>query len=236
MKKSLYLLIVFFLFTIKLSAIEDIIVNNEQIIPTFSKDTTTYNVYVNESTEIITINAKESENELITGHGSKSLKKGLNTFEINSYINNSLIKTYTLNIIRGIDYLDENSSILESLSIEGYNIDFKSDKHTYNINVSNDLDLNIKYKKSNPKSNVKLVKTSDSINIKVISENKKNETTYKINLIKDELVSSLYSPKNTRRSYNDFELKLIRIAIITVSSIIIGIIFYLIFIKKKKNT
>lgn len=236
MKKSLYLLIVFFLFTIKLSAIEDIIVNNEQIIPTFSKDTTTYNVYVNESTEIITINAKESENELITGQGSKSLKKGLNTFEINSYINNSLIKTYTLNIIRGIDYLDENSAILENLSIEGYNIDFKSDNHTYKINVSNNLDLNIKYKKSNPKSNVKLVKTNDSINIKVTSENKMNETTYKINLIKDEPVSSLYSTKNTRRSYNDFELKLIRITIITVSSIIIGIIFYLIFIKKKKNT
>lgn len=236
MKKSLYLLIVFFLFTIKLSAIEDISINNEQIIPIFNKDTTTYNVYVSELTEIVTINVKESDNELITGQGSKSLKKGLNTFEINSYINNSLIKTYTLNITRGIDYLDENSSILETLSIEGYNIDFKSDKHTYSINFNDNIDLNISYQTSNPKSIVKLTRTKDLINIKVTSENKKSETTYKINLIKDEPVNSIYTANKPRRTYDDFELKLIRITIISFSSIIIGIIFYLIFIKKKKNT
>ena len=83
MKKSLSLLLTFFLFTIKLNAIENISINRETLVPDFSKETRVYNVYVLSSTEIITINATGEENELITGTGSKSLKKGLNVFEIN---------------------------------------------------------------------------------------------------------------------------------------------------------
>ena len=191
MKKSLSLLLTFFLFTIKLNAIENISINRETLVPDFSKETRVYNVYVLSSTEIITINATGEENELITGTGSKSLKKGLNVFEINSYINDILTESYTLNITRGEDVFDNETSRLEDLSITGYNIDFKSDNFNYEISLNEDENLEVIYKVSNPKMNVKVSETNDLITIKVISENKKNESVYVVKINKEVKVNAV---------------------------------------------
>ena len=237
MKKSLSLLLAFFLFTIKLNAIENISINRETLVPTFSKETRVYNVYVLSSTEIITINATGEENELITGTGSKSLKKGLNVFEINSYINDILTESYTLNITRGEDVFDNETSILEDLSITGYNIDFKSDNFNYEISLNEDEDLEVIYKVSNPKMNVKVSETNDLITIKVISENKKNESVYKVKINKKVKVNAvaLKSSFFDKKKFDNFELKMIRISIISVVFIIMSVLFYLIFVKYKKK-
>ena len=237
MKKSLSLLLAFFLFTIKLNAIENISINRETLVPTFSKETRVYNVYVLSSTEIITINATGEENELITGTGSKSLKKGLNVFEINSYINDILTESYTLNITRGEDVFDNETSILEDLSITGYNIDFKSDNFNYEISLNEDEDLEVIYKVSNPKMNVKVSETSDLITIKVISENKKNESVYKVKINKEVKANAvaLKSSFFDEKKFDKFELKIIRISIISVVFIIMSVLFYLIFVKYKKK-
>ena len=183
--------------------------------PDFSKETRVYNVYVLSSTEIITINATGEENELITGTGSKSLKKGLNVFEINSYINDILTESYTLNITRGEDVFDNETSRLEDLSITGYNIDFKSDNFNYEISLNKDEDLEVIYKVNNPKMNVKVSETNDLITIKVISENKKNESVYKIKINKEVKVNAvaLKSSFFDKKKFDNFELKIIRISI-----------------------
>lgn len=237
MKKSLSLLLTFFLFTIKLNAIENISINRETLVPDFSKETRVYNVYVLSSTEIITINATGAENELITGTGSKSLKKGLNVFEINSYINDILTESYTLNITRGEDVFDNETSRLEDLSITGYNIDFKSDNFNYEISLNEDEDLEVIYKVSNPKMNVKVSETNDLITIKVISENKKNESVYKVKINKEVKVNAvaLKSSFFDKKKFDNFELKIIRISIISVVFIIMSVLFYLIFVKYKKK-
>lgn len=237
MKKSLSLLLAFFLFTIKLNAIENISINNETLVPTFSKETRVYNVYVLSTTEIITINATSEENELITGTGSKSLKKGLNVFIINSYVNDTLTESYTLNITRGEDVFDDETSSLEDLSITGYNIDFKSDNFNYEISLNEDEELEVIYKVSNPKMNVKVSETSDLITIKVISENKKNESIYKVKVNKEAKVNgvALKSSYFDKKEFDKFELKVIRIAIISVILIVMSILFYLVFIKYKKK-
>ena len=237
MKKSLSLLLTFFLFTIKLNAIENISINRETLVPEFSKETRVYNVYVLSSTEIITINATGEENELITGTGSKSLKKGLNVFEINSYINDILTESYTLNITRGEDVFDNETSRLEDLSITGYNIDFKSDNFNYEISLNEDENLEVIYKVSNPKMNVKVSETNDLITIKVISENKKNESVYVVKINKEVKVNAvaLKSSFFDKKKFDNFELKIIRISIISVVFIIMSVLFYLIFVKYKKK-
>lgn len=237
MKKSLSLLLTFFLFTIKLNAIENISINRETLVPDFSKETRVYNVYVLSSTEIITINATGEENELITGTGSKSLKKGLNVFEINSYINDILNESYTLNITRGEDVFDNETSRLEDLSITGYNIDFKSDNFNYEISLNEDENLEVIYKVSNPKMNVKVSETNDLITIKVISENKKNESVYVVKINKEVKVNAvaLKSSFFDKKKFDNFELKIIRISIISVVFIIMSVLFYLIFVKYKKK-
>lgn len=237
MKKSLSLLLIFFLFTIKLNAIENISINRETLVPDFSKETRVYNVYVLSSTEIITINATGEENELITGTGSKSLKKGLNVFEINSYINDILTESYTLNITRGEDVFDNETSRLEDLSITGYNIDFKSDNFNYEISLNEDENLEVIYKVSNPKMNVKVSETNDLITIKVISENKKNESVYVVKINKEVKVNAvaLKSSFFDKKKFDNFELKIIRISIISVVFIIMSVLFYLIFVKYKKK-
>ena len=216
MKKSLSLLLTFFLFTIKLNAIENISINRETLVPDFSKETRVYNVYVLSSTEIITINATGEENELITGTGSKSLKKGLTVFEINSYINDILTESYTLNITRGEDVFDNETSRLEDLSITGYNIDFKSDNFNYEISLNEDENLEVIYKVSNPKMNVKVSETNDLITIKVISENKKNESVYVVKINKEVKVNAvaLKSSFFDKKKFDNFEIKIIRISLI----------------------
>lgn len=57
MKKT-FLLLTFFLFITNVKAINNITINNNQIIPEFNKSVKTYNVFVNDETEIITINAE----------------------------------------------------------------------------------------------------------------------------------------------------------------------------------
>ena len=86
--KKLYLiltlLITFFSFTINSKAITNITINNNTLVPEFNKEMNVYNVFVNPNIEIITINITKEENEIVTGGGSISLKKGLNIIKIHN--------------------------------------------------------------------------------------------------------------------------------------------------------
>ena len=125
MKKIITFILTFFLFTLSLNAIENITINNYDLAPRFDKDIKVYNVYTSINTEIITINVIQNEGETITGNGSKSLKKGVNKFEINSYLNNELAKTYTIFVTRGEEADLKDDAHLESVSISNKDIDFE---------------------------------------------------------------------------------------------------------------
>lgn len=248
MKKArilLTLLFAFFLFDLKIKAITNITINDYSLIPEFDVNTKIYNVYVSEDTEIIGINVMKSDNEIITGSGSKSLKKGLNIIEIKSYINDELISEYTLNIIRGELKTDKKSSTLKSLKIKNYSIDFDSDIFEYTINALEQDDyINVSYITNNPLATVKLTgdtyltKKENIIKIEVTSEDKKNKSTYVLNVIKnikDNEITAIKKSVFDNKKFDEFDLKLIRIGLYTIGVIIFFVLFYLIFIKKRTN-
>lgn len=244
MKKFFALIIFFFFFCIEIYGIENISINNQELIPRFNKNTKVYNVFVDECVEIITINVVPGENETITGSGSKSLKKGLNIFEIYSYIEDNRVNSYVLNITRGDVEYDKQESRLENLVIENVSFNFKSDVYTYEINVKDDLEkINIEYVPKNPNSYIKvtgnkfLSNKENIIKIKLISEDKKNSSVYTIKLNKKEL-KDFKSNKGSvfdNKKFSSFELKLIRIGLISLGTLILGVIFYFIFIRKRTN-
>lgn len=122
--------------------------------------------------------------------------------------------------------------------------EFESDKFEYVIETEKDVALNnINYLSRNPnsvvniKTNKDLDENKNEIIVKVTSEDKKNKNTYKI-LINTRLDSEKISSKKSifdNKNFDEVDLKIIRIAIISVIVIGLGIIFYFIFIKKRPN-
>lgn len=240
----LTLIITFFSCTINSKAITNITINNNTIVPEFNKNTKVYNVFVNSKTEIITINISKEENEIVTGGGSISLKKGLNIIEIISYIDETPIEKYTLNIIRGEEKQDKKDATLRVLTVSGIDINFDSNTYSYVVDTDTSKRLDITYEATNPNSKVKLkgdvdlIKKENIIEITVTSEDKKNTNTYtlKVNKTtsKNKGVENKESIFDTKK-FTPFELKLIIIGIIASAIIILGILFYVLFIKTKYN-
>lgn len=239
------LLLTFFCFNENYNALTNITINNNKLIPEFNINTKVYNVYVSSKTEIITINVMEEEGEIITGNGSKSLKKGLNEIEVISYKNNEQSNIYKINIYRGEIKNDKSDATLKDLKIEGYELNFNSNSYSYFIDGNNDdTRANINYETTNPTATVKVTgdinlnKTKNIIKLNVTSENKKVTNTYKVTIYK-EIEEKEQKEKKTSifdgRDFNSYELKLIIASIIIVILIILGILFYFLFIKKNKE-
>lgn len=242
MKKILFLLTIFFSFIFNLYALNNISINNNMLIPEFNKNTKVYNVFVPSNIEIITIVVDKDDNEVITGSGSKSLKEGLNVIEIISYINDTEVERYTLNITRGNITYDKTNSNLKNLIINDYEVNFNEFVYEYEIKVKTNDKLNIYYETNTPletvtlKGDTSLKNKENVITIKVISGDKKHSSTYKIKIIK-ELKDNTPNKKASifdNKKFTSFELKLIIIVLIFLGLIISSIIFYFIFIKKKK--
>lgn len=239
MKKIITFILTFFLFTLSPNAIENITINNYDLVPRYDKDNKVYNVFTSINTEIITINVVHSEGETITGNGSKSLKKGINKFEINSYLNNQISKTYTIFVTRGQEVDLKGDAHLESVIINNEDIGFESDKFIYYIDNTNNLDIDYNPRNSNSYVSLKtnINKKTNEITIKVISENKKNTNTYKF-IIKKNLQNEKEISKKSvfdTKKFDEVDLKIIRIIIITFILIVLGVIFYFMFIKKRSN-
>ncbi len=238
----LTLLIAFFSFNIKGKAITNITINNNTIIPEFNPTTKIYNVFVDAKTEIITINITKDENETVTGAGSISLKKGLNIIEIISYVDEIQKDKYILNITRGDYKIDKKDATLRTLNVNGQDINFDSNTYSYEISTDMTKSLTITYEATNPNSKVKLKKDLHSnkkngiVEIIVTSEDKKKTNTYTLKIQKDLEKNKGVENKESifdKKEFSSFELKLIIIGIVTGGLIILGILFYILFIKIK---
>ena len=111
--------------------------------PKFSTNTKSYTLPETDLGEI-TISATASTGATISGIGKRSLKYGANTLTITVTAEDKVTKnSYVIKINRKDTRSSENR--LQSLIIEDYEIDFSSDKYTYEIELPEDITtLNIK--------------------------------------------------------------------------------------------
>lgn len=238
--KKVLIIIMFFLSFNNLKALEGISINHEDIYPLFNKDIHIYNAYVNKDTQIVTINVKTEENEVVTNAGSKSLKFGLNSFEIIAYKNNAP-SVYILNIVRGEENIDKTNAYLKNLSIDNYKIDFDKNIFNYEISINELKKLNVNYETESEGAKVvlkeDLTNEKGYIKLEVISEDKSKSNIYyininkKVNNISKEIKTGIFDKSNLTED----KLYIIRSSIILAEAIILGILFYFIVLKKRTN-
>ncbi len=244
MKKYIItLLIVFFSLTLKLHAITDISIKGVTLSPEFNVSTKVYNAFVSEDTQIIGINVTKLPEEIVTGSGSISLKKGLNVVEVISYINDTVTDSYTLNIVRGSFTYNKKDATLKTIKIDGIDLNFDSNIFDYTLEVPEELkELKIDYKTTSPyavsklKGDLFLDHKENKVTITVTSEDKKETNTYTLTFKKliAEKVSKTKSSLFDNKNLDSFDLKLVRYALGFFYIVFLLTLFYFVFIKKKK--
>lgn len=222
MKKIL--LIISLLFCIKVKAIENITINNENLSPVFNSEIKVYNYFT--YSDSINIQVKSKENEQVTGSGVFSLNDDLTTFKVTS--NN---KEYTINVFKNY-HKEELTPVLNDLIIEGYNINFDTNIHEYDINIKDETHLNINYDLSNDEAYVSITGNGNfnsSDNIIKINVNNKDE--YIIHAHKSMNVS-LVEDTNEYKELSGIKKEIVILLIVTISCTLVFLFYYSLFINK----
>mgnify|MGYP004649626349 FL=1 len=222
MKKIL--LIISLLFCIKVKAIENITINNENLSPVFNSDIKVYNYFTN--SDSINIQVKSKENEQVTGSGVFSLHDDLTTFKVTSND-----KEYTINVFKNY-HKEELTPVLNDLIIEGYDINFDTNIHEYDINIKDETHLNINYDLSNDEAYVSITGNGNfnsSDNIIKINVNNKDE--YIIHAHKSMNVS-LVEDTNEYKELSGIKKEIVILLIVTISCTLVFLFYYSLFINK----
>lgn len=222
MKKIL--LIISLLFCIKVKAIENITINNENLSPVFNSEIKVYNYFT--YSDSINIQVKPKENEQVTGNGVFSLNDDLTTFKVTSND-----KEYTINVFKNY-HKEELAPVLNDLIIEGYNINFDTNIHEYDINIKDETHLNINYDLSNDEAYVSITGNGNfnsSDNIIKINVNNKDE--YIIHAHKSMNVS-LIEDTNEYKELSGIKKEIVILLIVTISCTLVFLFYYSLFINK----
>ena len=222
MKKIL--LIISLLFCIKVKAIENITINNENLSPVFNSEIKVYNYFT--YSDSINIQVKSKENEQVTGNGVFSLNDDLTTFKVTSND-----KEYTINVFKNY-HKEELTPVLNDLIIEGYNINFDTNIHEYDINIKDETHLNINYDLSNDEAYVSITGNGNfnsSDNIIKINVNNKDE--YIIHAHKSMNVS-LIEDTNEYKELSGIKKEIVILLIVTISCTLVFLFYYSLFINK----
>lgn len=222
MKKIL--LIISLLFCIKVKAIENITINNENLSPVFNSDIKVYNYFT--YSDSINIQVKSKENEQVTGSGVFSLNDDLTTFKVTSND-----KEYTINVFKNY-HKEELTPVLNDLIIEGYDINFDTNIHEYDINIKDETHLNINYDLSNDEAYVSITGNGNfnsSDNIIKINVNNKDE--YIIHAHKSMNVS-LVEDTNEYKELSGIKKEIVILLIVTISCTLVFLFYYSLFINK----
>ena len=157
----------------------------------FSKEQLEYLVAVSYDVDEINFELKTEHSKATTNiKGNKDLKVGENTVTITVMAEDGSKREYKIFVTRKEkDLVLSNNSKLKSLTIKGYNIDFDSDKYSYDIRIGNESSLDIIYTKDDSKSNVTItgnenLKDKSMVTVAVIAEDG-SISTYKIKIKKD---------------------------------------------------
>lgn len=194
---------------VKVNALSNIKVNNEELIPSFDKEIKVYNYYTDN--ESVNINVKKDKNEIVNGDGVYTLDNNYKKIIISSNIDND----YVINIFKNYDKREYDSSELLSLNIDGYNINYNKDIYDYDITLNNENNLNIKYE------------VNDNTSVVITGNGNFNKSN---NLIKIEVGDKVYNihvHKTIKVSYSkDREIikemsgtkkEIVKVLIITIS-------------------
>ena len=222
MKKIL--LIISLLFCIKVKAIENITINNENLSPVFNSDIKVYNYFTYSDSINIQVNSKE--NEQVTGSGVFSLNDDLTTFKVTSND-----KEYTINVFKNY-HKEELTPVLNDLIIVGYDINFDTNIHEYDINIKDETHLNINYDLSNDEAYVSITGNGNfnsSDNIIKINVNNKDE--YIIHAHKSMNVS-LVEDTNEYKELSGIKKEIVILLIVTISCTLVFLFYYSLFINK----
>ena len=222
MKKIL--LIISLLFCIKVKAIENITINNENLSPVFNSDIKVYNYFT--YSDSINIQVKSKKNEQVTGSGVFSLNDDLTTFKVTSND-----KEYTINVFKNY-HKEELTPVLNDLIIVGYDINFDTNIHEYDINIKDETHLNINYDLSNDEAYVSITGNGNfnsSDNIIKINVNNKDE--YIIHAHKSMNVS-LVEDTNEYKELSGIKKEIVILLIVTISCTLVFLFYYSLFINK----
>lgn len=157
------------------ATLKSIIINSEFI--ELKDNQFEYSCNVANNIEEIRINATPKNSKAqVTIPNNLELKEGINNFKIKVIAEDGTIKIYNINVNRLAKVLSNNSKLSE-ITIEGYSLDFDSDKLTYNLGDIKESKLSISTKTQDEKSEVQIfgnnnISQNDVIVIKVIAEDK----------------------------------------------------------------
>lgn len=158
----------------------------------FDKDIFEYKINVDYNTKELLISAiAEEKTSTVEVVGNKELVVGENIYKIKVLAENKSERIYTIIVNR----LEEgktlsNNNYLANLSIKNHSIAFVKDKLTYDITLTNETSLDLKYDTEDEKAFVKVEGNSDLKNnsvVKIIVTAEDGTTrTYILNIIKEE--------------------------------------------------
>lgn len=229
----------------------------------FKSNTYSYNVEVSNETEKIEVYAspaKGQENkQKISGIGTKTLKEGVNTFEvIVTAEDGKTKKTYTINVTRKekVEQPQEEPEKqpeetpeepmeeifgLSELKIEGLELvpQFQTDVYEYKIELKEDVEkLNITTLATEANSNIEIVgnenlkEGENIITIIVKGENEEKTATYQI--IVNKIIEKQEDTSNQEQDHKQMIKKIIVVS--AAGGVILIIVVALIIIKIKKSS
>lgn len=172
-----------------------------------------YNVTVDGKTTSIEIHATVANGATFVdgygerlGNNSVKLDNPTTTVEIKVKAENESIRTYKVNITK--TNLQSSDATLKSLTVEGIDFEFKSDKLEYDLSVKHNISkVKIEAIKNNEKSNVEysenvtLTTGINNIDIKVTAEDS-TVKIYKLNITREEEVPIVSNIKITGIDFN----------------------------------
>ncbi|CDA60435.1 unknown [Clostridium sp. CAG:524] len=194
---------------VKVNALSNIKVNNEELIPSFDKEIKVYNYYTD--SESVNINVKKDKNEIVNGEGMYTLDNNYKKIIISSNIDND----YVINVFKNYDKREYDSSELLSLNIDGYNINYNKDIYDYDITLNNENNLNIKYE------------VNDNTSVVITGNGNFNKSNNLIKIKVGDKVYNIHAHKTIKVSYSkDREIikemsgtkkEIVKVLIITIS-------------------
>lgn len=244
------LAVTFFSFATKVKAITNIKVGNYSLVPYFSEYITKYNVFVNDNEENVDISvSKSDDDDYVTGIGNVELIDGKTEIILKVIKKNEEILTYQIDIFKNYK---ENSDLddvsLTKLIINGYDINFNPDVHEYNVNVLDDNRLDIDYETKSSEARVKITGNSNfkegknEVRIIVNNKDKSKTNLYLLNVNKvittfEEEPSVEIVENNIlgREKLTKKETNILTLSVISICSIIIIFLFYMLFVFNRKR-
>ncbi len=169
--------------------LKSLVVENQEIIPSFSTATLAYTMQVTNDITNLNINAEaEDEKATVSIQGNTDLKEGENLVTISVSAEDGTIKIYEIKVTK----LPQTTLGLQSLMIKGTNIanEFKPDIYEYEIQIEDLTKLEIEAEANDETATVEIIGNEDLqegeniITIMVSSQDDSEKVTYQIKVNK----------------------------------------------------